>query len=71
MNIPDRLPDRQERSLLMVRTVLQNRNLQVLGYSYELGTGSILLIFGTNIQALGRVVVKEDGTRIWLAMNET
>lgn len=71
MNIPDHLPDRQELSLLMVRTVLQNRNLQVLGYSYELGTGSILLIFGTNKQALGRVLVKEDGTRIWLATNET
>lgn len=71
MNIPDRLPDRQERSLLFVRTALQSRNLQVLDYSYELGTGSILLIFGIEKQALGRVVVKEDGTRIWQAMNET
>jgi hypothetical protein len=70
MNIPDRLPDKQERSLLFVRTALQNRNLQVLEYSYELGTGSILLIFGTNNQALGKVV-KEDGTRIWQATNET
>ncbi len=63
MNIPDCLPDKQERSLLFVRTALQNRNLQVSGYSYELGTGSILLIFGTNKQALGKVVVKEYGKR--------
>jgi hypothetical protein len=71
MNIPDRLPEQQERSLLFVRTAILSRNLQVLNYSYELGTGSILLIFGTNKQELGRVVVKEDGTRIWQATNET
>lgn len=35
---------------------------KVLSYSYELGTGSILLIFGTHKQALGRVVIKEYGT---------
>lgn len=62
MNIPDRLPDKR-RSLLFVRTAWQNRNLQVSGYSYKLGTGSILLIFDTNKQVLGKVVVKEYGKR--------
>jgi hypothetical protein len=70
MNIPDNLPEKQERSLLFVRTAIQSRNLQVLSYSYELGTGSILLIFGTNQQRLGKVVIKEDGTRIWQGTNE-
>lgn len=69
MNIPDHLPEEQERSLLFVRTAIQSRNLQVLSYGYELGTGSILLIFGTNKKALGRVVIKEDGKRIWQATN--
>ena len=71
MNIPDNLPEKQERSLLFVRTAIQSRNLQLLSYSYELGTGSILLRFGTSRQALGRVVIKEDGKRIWQAANET
>jgi len=66
VNNPDNLPQQQERSLLFVRTALQSRNLQVLSYSYELGTGSILLIFGTNERPLGRVVIKEDGQRIWM-----
>jgi hypothetical protein len=70
MNIPGRLPDKQERSLLFVRTALQNRNLQVSDYSNELGTSSILLIFGTSKQALGSVV-KEEGTRIWQGTKET
>lgn len=71
MNIPDRLPEKQEQGLLFVRTALQSRSLQALNYSYELGTGSILLVFGTDKQVLGKVVIKEDGRRIWQAANET
>jgi hypothetical protein len=67
MNLPERLPEKQEQSLLFVRTTIQSRNLQVLSYSYELGTGSILLIFGIKGRSLGKVVIREDGKRIWLA----
>ena len=71
MNIPDRLPEKQDQGLLSVRSALQSRNLQALTYSYELGTGAILLVFGTDKQVLGKVVIKEDGTRIWKTTNET
>jgi hypothetical protein len=67
MNLPERLPEKQEQSLLFVRTTIQSRNLQVLSYSYELGTGSLWLIFGIKGRALGKVVIREDGKRIWLA----
>ncbi len=71
MNIPDRLPEEQDQGLLSVRSALQSRNLQALKYSYELGTGAILLVFGTDEQELGKVVIREDGTRIWQITNET
>jgi hypothetical protein len=61
MNIPDRLPEEQDRGLLSVGSALQSRNLQALKYSYELGTGAILLVFGTDEQELGKVVIKEYG----------
>ncbi len=61
MNITDRLPEEQDRGLLSVRSALQSRNLQALKYSYELGTRAILLVFGTDEQELGKVVIKEYG----------
>jgi hypothetical protein len=65
MKIPDNFPQKQEQALLIVRAAIQSIGMKVIRFSYELGTGSIILSFGLDEEIQGRVVISEDGTRIW------
>jgi hypothetical protein len=71
MKIPDNLPDKQEKALLLSRLAIQNIGMKVIKVGYELGTGSIVLGFGLNEEIQGRVVISEDGTRRWQTTDST
>lgn len=65
MKIPDNLPQKQERALLLVRAAIQSIGMKTIKSGYELGTGSIILSFGLDDEIQGRVVISEDGKRRW------
>jgi hypothetical protein len=69
MKIPDNLPEKQERALLLVRAAIQSIGMKVIKSGYELGTGSIVLSFGLDKKIQGKVVISEDGQRRWQTTN--